>query len=54
MTCGTFAGYGHSNSYVQIDHQSHGLGSYDGGYDHYDDHDHDYYVSMNIYISKIN
>lgn len=43
MVCGACAGYGHSSSYVHIDHLSHGLGSYDGGYDNYDDHD--YHVS---------
>lgn len=47
MACGAFAGYGHSSSYVHIDHLSHGLGAYDGSYDDrhgYEDH-HDYHVS---------
>lgn len=54
MACGAWAGYGHSSSYVHIDHQSHGLGAYDGGYDHgYDDHHdhhdhHDYHVSSSF------
>lgn len=48
MACGAFAGYGHSSSYVHIDHLSHGLGSYDGGYDHYDDHD--YHVSYSFQV----
>lgn len=51
MACGAFAGYGHSSSYVHIDHLSHGLGSYDGGYDHYDDHD--YHVSSLTQSSKV-
>lgn len=46
MSCGALAIYtgGHSSSYVHIDHLSHGLGAYDGGYDDHDDH-HDYHVS---------
>lgn len=50
MACGAFAVYGHSSSYVHIDHLSHGHGHYDGGYDHgYDDH-HDYHVSCTFVI----
>lgn len=45
MACSAFASYGHSSSYVHIDHLSHGLGAYDDGYGHYDDHD--YHVSYN-------
>lgn len=39
MSCGAYA-YGHSTSYVHIDHLSHGLGAYDVGYDG----SHDYHV----------
>lgn len=49
MASVALAGYGHSSSYVHIDHLSHG-GGYDGGYDHgYDDH-HDYHVSKNRFL----
>lgn len=44
MSCGAYAIYGHSSSYVHIDHLSHG--AYDGSYDHgYDDHQ-DYHASF--------
>lgn len=52
MACGVFASYGHSSSYVHIDHLSHGLGSYDGGYDHYDDHDYHVSISQSFVFPK--
>lgn len=42
MSCSAYAIYGHSSSYVHIDHLSHGLGSYGGGYDD----SHDYHVRI--------